>query len=173
MTSWGWREEPVSKSHDRAAFDCGDEAMNTFFRRYARQNHESGGSKTFLAIDAEDGAILGFYSLAPASIAFDRSPETVQRGLPQHDVPGFRLARLAVSAGCQGRGLGGQLLVAAGRRCLRAAAEVGGVMLLIDAKSERAARWYAGFGAKPLQDAPLTLAMPLSAIAGLKIAGSP
>lgn len=166
-----WHEEPVSKSHDRAGFDCGDEAMNTFFRRYARQNHEAGGSRTFLAIDDEDGAILGFYSLAPASIAFERSPAIVQRGLAQHDVPGFRLARLAVSTGCQGQGLGGQLLVAAGRRCLRAATEVGGVLLLIDAKSERAAQWYAGFGAVPLLDTPLTLAMPLSAIAGLKNAG--
>lgn len=172
MSVWDWREEPVSKSHDRAAFDCGDEAMNTFLHRYARQNHDGGGSKTFLAIDSAEGSILGFYSLAPASIAFERSPSIVQRGLAQHEIPGFRLARLAVSTGSQGRGLGGQLLVAAGRRCLRAAAEVGGVMLLIDAKSERAAQWYAGFGARPLQDSPLTLAMPLSAIASLQKAGS-
>ena len=57
--------------------------------------------------------------------------------------------------------------MAAGRRCLRAASEVGGVILVIDAKSERAAHWYASLGATPLQDAPLTLAMPLSVIANL------
>lgn len=163
-----WREEPVSRSHDRAAFDCGDAAMNTFLRRYARQSHEAGGSKTFLAIDAADGAILGFYSLAPASVLFPRAPAILQRGLAQHDVPGFRLARLAVASVAQGHGLGGQLLMAAGRRCLRAAAEVGGVMLLIDAKSERTAHWYESFGAIPLQDVALTLAMPLSLIAKLR-----
>ena len=162
MNAWDWREEPVSKAHDRAAFDCGDEAMNTFLRRYARQSHEAGGSKTFLAIDPADHAILGFYSLAPASVLFPRVPAILQRGLAQHDAPGFRLARLAVASRSQSRGLGGQLLMAAGRRCLRVAAEVGGVMLLIDAKSERGAQWYAKFGAMPLLDAPLTLAMPLS-----------
>ena len=87
-------------------------------------------------------------------------------------MPGFRLARLAVDRKAQGHGLGGQLLLAAGRRCLLAAAEVGGVALVIDAKNERAANWYAGYGAVPLLDAPLTLLLPLATIqAALKAAG--
>jgi GNAT superfamily N-acetyltransferase len=57
-------------------------------------------------------------------------------------VPGFRLARIATDLRWQGQGLGGQLLATAARRCLRAAAEVGGVVLIIDAKNDRAARWY-------------------------------
>lgn len=163
--SSGWREEPISRSHDRTAFDCGDPAMNAFLQRYARQSHEAGGAKTFLAVNPADNAILGFFSLAPASVKFSRVPSALQRKLAQHEAPGFRLARLAVASRLQGAGLGAQLLVAAGRRCLRAATEVGGVLLLIDAKSQRAADWYAGFGAVPLDDAPLTLAMPLSLFA--------
>jgi len=165
MSLTAWREEAVSRAHDPDAFDCGDPALNTFLRRYARQSHEAGGAKTFLAIDAATDAILGFYSLAPASLSFSRVPRTAQRGLAQHDVPGFRLARLAVASAVQGRGLGGQLLLAAGRRCLRAAAEVGGVVLVIDAKADRAASWYAGFGAMPLLDAPRTLILPLATVA--------
>jgi hypothetical protein len=72
---------------------------------------------------------------------------------------------LAVATSVQGRGLGSGLLLAAGRRCLIVAAEVGGVALLIDAKSERAAQWYEGFGAVRLDDAPLTLVLPLKTIA--------
>jgi hypothetical protein len=64
----------------------------------------------------------------------------------------------------QGQGLGGQLLLAAGRRCLLASEEVGGVALLIDAKNERAARWYAGYGAVPMLDAPFSLMLPLKTI---------
>jgi GNAT superfamily N-acetyltransferase len=86
----------------------------------------------------------------------------MRRGLARHDVPGFRLARLATDLKLQGRGLGGQLLAAAARRCLRVAAEVGGVILIIDAKSERAAAWYASYGAVPLADKPLTLVMGLA-----------
>jgi GNAT superfamily N-acetyltransferase len=173
MTVPAWREEPVSKKHDRSSFDCGDPSMNDFLRRYARQSHESGAAKTFLAIDhADSKTILGFYSLAPGALAYSDTPEIVRRPLARHDVPGFRLARIATDRRWQGQGLGGQLLAAAARRCLRAAAEVGGVVLIIDAKNERAARWYANYGAVRLRDRPLTLVMPLATFAaGLKGAG--
>ena len=168
-----WHEEPINKTHDRDTFDCGDDVLNDFLRRYARKSHELGGAKTFLAIDdADNTTILGFYSLSPASVAYARTPEIVRRGLARHDVPGFRLARLAVDRRVHGQGLGGQLLLTAGRRCLRAAAEVGGIALVIDAKNDRVAAWYASYGAVPLLDAPLTLLLPLTTIeAALKRAG--
>ena len=170
MTSW--HEEPIRKTHNRQAFDCGEAALNEFLQRYARQTHELGGAKIFLAIDDTDNkTILGFYTLSPASIEYARTPEVVRRGLARYDVPCFRLARLAVDRRAQRQGLGGQLLPAAGRRCLLAAAEVGGVALLIDAKNEDVAEWYAKYGAVPLSDSPLTLLLPLATIeAALKSA---
>lgn len=160
-----WREEPIRRAHDRQAFDCGDAALNEFLQRYARKSHELGGAKTFLAIDDTDSkTILGFYTLSPASIEYARTPQVVRRGLARYDVPCFRLARLAVDRRVQKQGLGGQLLLAAGRRCLLAAAEVGGVALLIDAKNDGAAAWYAKYGAVPLSDSPLTLLLPLATI---------
>ena len=102
-----WHEEPINKKHDREAFDCGGEALNEFLRRYARKSHELGGAKTFLAIDdADNKTILGFYSLSPASVDYARTPEIIRRGLARHDVPGFRLARLAVDRRLQGQGIG-------------------------------------------------------------------
>ncbi len=122
--------------------------MNEYLRRHARQAHDRGGAKTFLAIDdADHKTIFGFYSLSPASVEYARTPEIVRRGLARHDVPGFRLARLPVHGELQGQGLGGQLLLAAGKRCLSVAAEVGGVVLVIDAKNEKVAGWYARYGA--------------------------
>ncbi len=167
-----WHEEPIHKKHDREAFDCGDEALNGFLRRYARKSHELGGAKTFLAIDdADNKTILGFYSLSPASVDYART-EMIRRGLARHDVPGFRLARLAVDRRLQGQGIDGQLLLAAGRRCLLTSAEVGGVVLVIDAKNERVAAWYSSYGAVPLLDAPLSLLLPLATIeAALKKTG--
>ena len=169
-----WHHEAIDKKHDREAFDCGDQALNEFLRRYARKSHELGGAKTFLAIDnADNKTVLGFYSLCPASVAYGRAPEIIRRGLARSDVPGFRLARLAVDRRLQGEGLGGQLLLAAGRRCVLVSAEVGGVVLVIDAKNERVAGWYASYGAVPLLDAPLTLLLPLATIeAAIKKAGT-
>lgn len=162
MTTPAWHEEPIAKHHDRKAFDCGDAAMNEFLHRYARQSHDAGGAKTFLAINnADNTTVLGFYSLAPGALAYADTPEMIRRGLARHDVPGFRLARLATQFQLQGKGLGGQLLAAAGRRCLRAAANVGGVILIIDAKNDHAANWYTAYGAVPLANTPLTLVMSL------------
>jgi predicted GNAT family N-acyltransferase len=159
-----WHEEPIGKHHDRGAFDCGDEVLNQFLQRHARQSHEKGGAKTYLAVSENNEKILGYYSLSPASIAYERAPEVIKRGLARHDVPVFRLGRLAVDSSVQGQGLGGQLLLAAGRRCLLVAAQAGGVALLIDAKNERVAQWYASYGAIPLLDAHLSLLLPFKTI---------
>jgi len=168
-----WHEEPIAKSHERDSFDCGDAALNEFLRRHARKSHMRGSAKTFLAIDNADGkTILGYYSVSPASVAYARVPGVISRGLAHHEVPVFRLARLAVRRAVQGQWLGGQLLLAAGRRCLLVAAQAGGVALLIDAKDERAAQWYSSYGALPLLDAPRSLLLPFETIhAALVAAG--
>jgi GNAT superfamily N-acetyltransferase len=166
MTPPRWHEEPIAKSHDRQSFDCGDDAMNEFLRRFARQSHEQNASKTFCAIDdAAPGRILGFYTITPSAVSHAGVPAAMTKGLAQHEVSGFRLARLATDLTVAGQGLGGLLLAAAALRCLRIAAEAGGVLLIIDAKSERAAQWYASYGAQPLQDTPLTLVLPLATFA--------
>lgn len=163
MTLPPWHEEAIARSHDRKAFDCGDVEMNAFLQRFARQGHEQNAVKTFCAIanDAPD-RILGFYSLAPASIEHDAVPSSMTKGLARHKVPGFLLARLAVDKAVAGRGLGGQLLLAAALRCIRVTEDVGGVLMIIDAKNERAANCY---GAETLMDHPLTLVIPLATFA--------
>jgi GNAT superfamily N-acetyltransferase len=161
-----WREEPIGRQHDRTAFDCGDADLNTYLQRFARQNHEGGGAKTFVAATTQDpSSILGFYSLSPASMDYARTPAIARHGLGRYDVPVYRLGRLAVDRTVQGRGLGGGLLLAAGKRCMAVAQEVGGVALLIDGKGDQAARWYEGYGAVRLDDAPLSLVLPFAAIA--------
>ncbi len=161
-----WREEPIGRHHDRMSFDCGSAALNEYLDRYARQNHESGSAKTFVAVSpAAPARVLGFYSISPGAIVFARAPALLTKKLGRYDVPVFRLGRLAVDRSVQGRGLGGDLLLAAGARALAVAAEVGGVALAIDAKDQGAARWYERFGALTLLDDPLKLILPLAVIA--------
>lgn len=161
-----WREEPIGRHHDREGFDCGSAELNDYLRRYARQNHESGGAKTFVAVAArKPSRVLGFYSISPGAIEFAEVPAMLTKRLGRYDVPVFRLARLAVDRSVQGQGLGGDLLLSAGARAIAVAAEVGGVALAIDAKDADAVRWYQRFGALPLLDDPLKLILPLSVIA--------
>jgi hypothetical protein len=55
---------------------------------------------------------------------------------------------------------------------MRASQEVGGTALMIDAKDERVAQWYASYGAVRLNDAPLSLVLPYGLLtAALREAG--
>lgn len=170
-----WLEEPIGRQHDRKGFDCGAPELNRYLERFARQNHEVGGAKTFVAIlPSAPTRVLGFYSISPGAVTFARVPGNLTRRLGRYDVPVYRLGRLAVDRSVQGRGLGGDLLLAAGARALAVASVVGGVALAIDAKDQRAAGWYERFGALPLLDDPLKLVLPLSVVAdAITAAGSP
>jgi len=160
-----WREEALTRHHDRVGFDCGSPALNEYLRRYARQNHESGGAKTFVAVSSgAPTVVLGYYSISPGAIAFAKTPAMITRKLGRYDVLVFRLGRLAVSMSVQGRGLGGELLLAAGERAVAVAQEAGGVALAIDAKDEKAAVWYERFGALRLLDDSLKLVLPLETV---------
>ena len=176
MTLPDWREEPIAKAHDRKGFDCGQPELNDFLMRYARQASESGASKTYVAADSDNGTtILGFYTLSPAQIDFEAVPDVARpAGGGRHAIGGFRHGRLAVATAYQGHGLGGELLIAAARRCIRASTEVGGTLLFIDAKDERAAAWYRSYGAVTIPKAPLSLVLPYSVfIAVMEQAGKP
>jgi len=165
MTGLAWEESPLGRSHDRNGFDCGNDDLNTYLKRYARQNHESGGAKCFVAVSLETPSrILGYYTLSPASVEFARVPPVVARGLGRYDVPVYRLGRLAIDQSVQGRGLGGRILFLAAQRCMSVAQQVGGVAMLIDAKNDHVAHWYEGYGAVKLLDNPLSLLLPFAAV---------
>jgi predicted N-acetyltransferase YhbS len=143
-----WREAVLDKIHDRKSFDCGVSILNTYLVRYARQNQTAGVAKTFVAVpESAPQHVLGYYSLAPASIAFDKLPDRLAKSLPHYPIPAYLLARLAVDQQTQGSGLGGQLFFSAGERCQAAARKIGGVFMLINAKDEKAVQWYLRFGA--------------------------
>jgi GNAT superfamily N-acetyltransferase len=153
-----WRIEPLRRDHDRAGFGCGEPALDEYLARFARQNHESGVARTFVASnDVEPTRVLGYYSLSAGAIDKARLPPLSVRRLPDFPLPMARLARLAVDRNQQGRGLGEHLLLDALARCLRIADDLGIAVIVIDAKHERARAFYLRYGFKTLPDQPLTL----------------
>jgi GNAT superfamily N-acetyltransferase len=169
VSQFEWRETAIAANHDRKSFDCGSLELNVYLERYARQNHISGGAKTFVAVREEEPTrILGYYSISPGAIEFARVPAALTKRLGRYEVPVFRLGRLAVALSARGIGLGSELFLSAGERALRVASEVGGVALAIDAKDAAAATWYKRFGAVHLLDDPLKLVLPLATIAAAK-----
>lgn len=161
---FNWREEAISKSHSKNEFNCGNNELNSFLQRYARQSHEKNTAKTYLAIDNESNKIIGFYTITLTSLSVEKLPQNYTRKFGYHPIPLFTLARLAVDKSVQGKGFGGQLLLKAAQRCMPVSEQVVGIGLLIDAKDTSVESWYQSFGAMPLLDQPLTLVLPFAQI---------
>jgi ribosomal protein S18 acetylase RimI-like enzyme len=158
--------EPLAKSHDREAFDCGSEPLNLFLKQTARQHAERGISRTFVLVD-EDAAdpkpILGFFSLNICQLKSESLAVGEAKRLPR-DVPGVRLGRLAVAKACQRRGIGKALLVAAMKKFMEIFDRAGGIGLFVDAKDHTAKRYYEQFGFVPMPTNELELFLPVKTI---------
>jgi GNAT superfamily N-acetyltransferase len=153
---------PLTGSHDRQGFDCGQSAMNDWLRQVARQHQSKGLSNTFVAILEDDPQrICGYYALTLTEIDRYNLPEVYRKKLPQR-IPGIRLGRLAVEQRYQGKRLGELLLMDVLARARRIHQEAGVVGLFVDALDERAAGFYRHFGFVAAPDNPLMLFLPVA-----------
>jgi len=84
--------------------------------------------------------------------------------LPNFPLPIARLARLAVDHRVQGQRLGETLLMDALYRCYRLSEQIGMIGVVVDAKHERAKRFYQRYEFEEFPDHPLTLWLPVQAI---------
>lgn len=136
------------------AFDCGDDPLNNYLKRHAWANQQKSSiGVTYVAIDEEaPRTVIGYFTLAAASVPRDAFPKKYVRGLPPYDLPLILLARLAVDRRFAGRGLGRALLSEAFRIALRVADEVGCRCIITDAYRDRT-DWYARYGFVALQGA--------------------
>jgi GNAT superfamily N-acetyltransferase len=130
-----------------AAFDCGDEALNNYLKRYAWANQQKSSiGVTYVALDEEAPlSVIGYFTLATASVPRDAFPKKYVRGLPPYDLPLILLARLAVDRRFSGRGLGHALISEAFVIALRVADDVGCRCIITDAYRDRV-DWYARYG---------------------------
>jgi len=149
--------EPLSIQHRLDGFDCGKLALNDWLLRHARQAQGSGSAKTFVV--ADDDRVAGYFSLTVGQIDTLDAPERIRKGMGQYPLPVVILARLAVSAQDQGRGIGFGLLQDAIRRTMLIAEQAGIRAMLTHPLDEDAARFYTRFGfvASPLREQQLLL----------------
>lgn len=146
------------------AFDCGREALNRFLIRYALQSQQAGASQTYVAMAVEE--IVGYYTLVVGQVEYNDAPERLTKGLARHPVPIMLLARLAVAAGWQGKGLGAGMLKDAVLRTLQAADIAGIRAFAVHAKDDEARAFYEHFDFVPSPSDPYHLFRLLKDIRG-------
>ena len=147
--------EPLSAAHNVGDFDCGKPELTEWLRHHALQNHQAGASRVYVL--HRSGRVVGYYALAAGSVELEEAPTRVKKGLARHPIPVILLARLAVDASEQGRGLGAALLMEALNRIASAADEVGARAALVHAKDDDAKAFYQRYEFEPSPTDPLHL----------------
>ncbi len=154
------RPEPLGKHHRLDDFDCGEPALNDWFKRHALSAQGSGSARVFVTTLDDGETVVGYYALAAAQVAPEEATARALKGQPgARPVPAILLARLAVDRKHQRAGLGRSLLQDVLLRCVEAADAIGARVLLVHAKHETAKAWYSQFGFEESPTDPLHLMM--------------
>jgi len=138
---------PLGSNVDRAAFTCGEPALDDYLQRHASQDVKRGVARVFVACPVgQPQQVAGYYTLSAASVSVQTLPEAWRKKLPRYPVPVALLGRLAVSQQTQGMGLGSILLADACKRVAAASQTLAVAAIVVDAKNEEAAAFYRHFG---------------------------
>lgn len=157
--------EPLKpEKHNRKGFDYGVEGLNLYLERFANQDLKRILTRVYVL--AEGSTLIGYYSISAHSVTKDNFPEERRFGRYK-DVPFLLLGRLAVDKKYQGQGYGDALIFHAFKTTMEAAKMVGVQGIIVDAKDEKAASFYEGFGFKQLRATKNRLVLPITAMADL------
>lgn len=160
--------EKLSSLHDLQGFDCGQEDLNHWLRKFALQNQATNSSQTYVGSSGVD--VVGFYSLAVGQLEHESAPERLRKGIARQPIPVMLLARLGVHKDWQKQGVGRALLRDAVLRTLQAAQIAGIRALLVHAKDEQAKTYYSPFNFVESTTDPLHLCALLKDLRALVLA---
>ena len=147
--------------HRRDEFTCESPELTDFLRTRARKEAKARASACFVLVPlAERGRIAGFYTLSATTIEMERLPDDLARKLPRYpNLPATLIGRLARDLAFKGQRIGNLLMVDALKRAYENSFVIGSVAAVVDPKDDRAARFYAAFGLKPLDGRRMFLPM--------------
>ncbi len=138
--------QPLGPHHDRAEFSCGVDPLDNYFKRQAGQDARKRVAAVFV-LSPDGRTIAGYYTLSQFSIELDEIPLQLAKRLPRYPLlPATLIGRLAISSVFRGQGLGEVLLMDALHRSLSLSAQIASAAVIVDAKNDRARRFYLKYG---------------------------
>lgn len=152
--------------HDRAAFSCGNAAMDQYLKTQARKDMTANVAAVVVLFDPRQSLIVGYFSLSTHSIALEDVPDA--RRLPRYpEVPTTLLGRLARDSRYHGGGIGGILLLEALKRSYEQRAIIASTAVVVDPIDQSAHDFYARYGFTPLKASQHRLYLPMGSIGRL------
>lgn len=146
-----YRFEPLDpQRHDRAAFSCGNAALDRYLKTQARQDMAANVAAVVVLFDLRQSRIVGYFSLSTHSIALEDVPDA--RRLPRYpEIPTTLLGRLARDSRYRGEGIGEILLLEALKRSYEQRAIIASAAVVVDPIDQPAYDFYARYGFTPLK----------------------
>lgn len=156
------RIERLATHHQRGGFDCGNVDLNQFLSQQAGQLARKNFCKTYVAVDDDGVAVLGFVSVSVGQAQTSQLSPRLK--LPRYPAPILRIGRLAVDQKSQGQGIGQRLMGFALQMALEFSQQVGLYAVVVDAKNEEACAFYAALGFTATLDDPLCMYLPVATL---------
>lgn len=152
------------EGEDRAAFQCGDEAIDQYFHeRASRDMREKLAAAFILVSRTNPETIVGFFTLSGQQVTCADLPEDIQKRTGRYKVVGVTLlGRIGVAKEFQGQQHGRRLLFAALYEAWKATRHVMSFAVVVDAKSENVVPFYERYGFRRLEG--VRLIMPMKTI---------
>jgi GNAT superfamily N-acetyltransferase len=144
---------PLSALHDKAGFSCGNQLLDNYIHKQARQDIKRKVAVCFILSD-DNKMIKGYYTLSNSSIPRSLIPEALLKNLPKYkDLPVTLLGRLAIDSRFKGQGNGSLLLIDALKRSYETSVNnIASMAVIVDPVDQQATDFYTKFGFIPLAD---------------------
>jgi GNAT superfamily N-acetyltransferase len=145
-----WASQPLGEHHDLTQLDCGRDQLDRWLLDEALRAQAAGIAHTTVWTRRDHSVVVAYYAIAPTQfMRTDLPSRSLTAGYST--IPGYLLARLALSHALQGQGLGTQLLLDALERIVAAARNAGGRLIAVDALDDAAHRFYRHHEFQPIQ----------------------
>jgi hypothetical protein len=92
MTPTPFRFDALGDGHDRAAFRCGDKALDSYFQTQVTQDIRRRIANCFVVIETATSQVAAYYTLSAASIPLVDLPPDEAKRLPRYPtLPAVRI----------------------------------------------------------------------------------
>lgn len=148
-----YRFEPLGDQHDRAAFSCGVEALDKYFRGDPIRQDVSRRVTNAFVLTPDGRFVAGFYTLSPISILSVDLPASLAKKLPSRPIGATLIGRMGSDLSVRGQGIGEMLLADALYKAWQASKLVSSWAVVVDAK-EGARGFYMKYEFAPFPSNP-------------------
>ena len=142
-------------THNRAAFESGNQPLDNYLKQRATQDAKRGIAFPYVVTDGMD--VVGYHTLTATSIELQNLPPALAVKLPQHGVLGATLiGRLAVDRRYHRQGIGSLLVAHAVKQALYEN-PAASIAVVVDALNDDAVTFYKALGFKLLPELGRTM----------------